>query len=80
MKLTLEPTSKLVYLDGVKTRVWEGTDEENVPVHAYIVLVAIPDRGLPDRDVARFAERLTETRAPSPDVLELPSSMRLLSD
>jgi sulfite reductase beta subunit-like hemoprotein len=77
VKLTLEPTSKRVALDGVETRVWEGHDEQGVPVHAYIVRVAIPYGAVTEAAAARFAERLTETRVPSPAVEELPSSMIL---
>jgi len=76
MKVTLEPTTKLVELDGVKCRIWEGTTERGVPVHAYILRVAVPD-GRPLEDYEQFALDLVETRAPSSAVQAIPLRMIL---
>jgi hypothetical protein len=41
MKLTLEPTGDLVNIDGCPARIWEGTDDEQRPVVAYIARVRV---------------------------------------
>ncbi len=38
MKIILDSTTKLVDLNGVPARVWEGCTQDGVPVHAYITL------------------------------------------
>ncbi|MGH8748817.1 MAG: hypothetical protein ACREU5_06895 [Burkholderiales bacterium] len=73
MKITIEPTD---VFDGVSCRVWEGEDDQGTPVHCYISRVAVPTERC-TRDVERrFADRLKETRAPSPEIRALP--LRLL--
>lgn len=71
MKLTLESTAKLVELDGVLARVWEGHTERGAPVHAFIVRVAV-DRDLPESVHADFERDLKECRVPSPEVEAIP--------
>jgi hypothetical protein len=72
MKLTIEPTSKVVMLNGtVDCRVWEGVDDEGIAVHCYIPRVAIPINA-PEPVARRFRERLLETRPPSPEVRAIP--------
>lgn len=58
MKLTIVPTNETVRIEGQDFRIWEGTDEEGVPVRA-IVRAVSPQTD--DKQVeARFAERLSE--------------------
>lgn len=76
MKLAIEPTSKLVALDGLDCRVWEGVDDQGVRVHCYIARVAIPIDSSDDV-TDRFARRLRETRAPSAEVLAIPARLIL---
>lgn len=72
MKITLWNTDKMVVLNGVQTRVWEGKTESGIPVHAFIVRVAAPI-GTDDQ----FAAELEETRAPSAEVAAYPARMVL---
>lgn len=71
MKLTLEPTDKIVTLNSdeglVTARVWQGEDEQGVPVHCFIVRVAVAE-SQPLAVHARFAEELQETAPARADV------------
>jgi hypothetical protein len=41
LKLILENTSKIVELNGVPARVWEGKTESGIACHAFITRVAV---------------------------------------
>lgn len=75
MEIHLESTAKLVELNGVQVRIWEGHTESGIPIHAYVALVAV-DR---DADCTEFARELQERlpRDPSPTVAVIPSRMIL---
>jgi len=73
MELQIESTTKIVYLNGVPARVWEGHTSSGIPVHCYITRVAVAE----DKDQAQFAAELLECRKPSPAIESLPLSMIL---
>ncbi len=64
MKITLESTTKVVTLNGVPARLWEGTTASGIPIHAFITRVAV-DREL---DTSEFERELLEQRTPSPEL------------
>ena len=64
MKVTLENTTKIVNLNGVPARVWEGQTESGIPCHAFITRIAVAR----DEDASQFEAQLKETKAPSPEV------------
>jgi hypothetical protein len=68
MKVTLENTTKLVAVNGVPARVWEGETESGIPVHCYITRIAVRE----DQDTTAFDAELKECRAPSAEVEALP--------
>lgn len=68
MKITLESTTKIVYLNGVGARIWEGTTDSGIPVHAYLTRVAVRH----GEDTSQFERELQEHRAPSPEVAAIP--------
>jgi hypothetical protein len=76
MKLTIQPTSKVVTLNGVECRAWEGVDDEGTAVHCYIALVAV-HIDAPESVARRFREQLKEVRAPSPEVRAIPARLIL---
>lgn len=65
MKIELQSTGRIVLLDGVPCRVWEGKTAAGVPLTAYIARVAIDD----PRDASHFARELLET--PRPELVEV---------
>jgi hypothetical protein len=73
VKLTLESTTKIVQLNGVPARIWEGHTANGVPVHVYITRVAV-DR---EEDNSELERELEEHRAPSPEVDAIPWRMIL---
>jgi len=75
MKLTIEPTDRIVQLnaaDGlVSARIWQGEDEQGTLVHCFIVRVAVPNSA-PLETHARYAAELLETVPARPDVAAIP--------
>jgi hypothetical protein len=69
MKLIIESTSKVVELNGVPARIWEGKTESGIKVHCFITRVAH------DKDETRteqFRQELQETRTPSTEMQAYP--------
>ena len=73
MTMTITSTSKVVTLDGVQCRVWEGSSERGVKLHCFIPRVAVAA----DQDVSQFEAELQEKAAPSPEVEVIPLRMIL---
>lgn len=67
MRATLETTSKIVTVNGVPARIWEGTTERGARIVAFVTRVTPMDG-----DGAEFERDLLEVRAPSPDVEAFP--------
>jgi hypothetical protein len=65
MVITLTSTSQIVTLETtsgeVPARVWEGTTESGIPIHAFITRIAVHN----DQDTSQFARELEEQRPPS---------------
>jgi len=76
MKVQLESTEKIVRLNGVPARLWEGNTESGVAVHAYIVRVAVKE-GQPAECYVQFERELRECRPPSADIAAIPLSLIL---
>ncbi len=76
MKLILEPTSKVVEINGVPTRIWEGNTEGGVPVEAFITRVAVPTNQ-PEAVREQFRQALTQVRPPSAATEAYPLRMTL---
>ncbi len=68
MEIHLTSTTKIVYLNGVPARVWEGVTAGGVPCHAFVTRIAVAN----DQDATEFELELQEHRAPSPDVAAIP--------
>lgn len=73
MKVTLTSTTKVVRLDGVPARVWEGTTDTGIPVHAFVTRIAVER----EADTAQFSAELQECAPPSVDVAAYPFRMFL---
>lgn len=73
MKILVESTSKIVELDGVSVRVWEGNTENGIPVHVFIARVAVDA----SYDCQEFNEDLMSTKAPSAVVASIASRLIL---
>lgn len=62
MKLQIESTDRIVLINGVPARVWEGTTEGGVPCLCFVTRVAVRN----DRDSSEFERELLEQGPPRP--------------
>ncbi len=68
MKIQIESTTKIVSLNGVPARIWEGHTESAIPVHCYVTRIAVAN----DQPHEQFERELEEHAAPSADVAAIP--------
>ena len=72
MKITVQSTTKItrVCIDGevVPARVWEGTTDSGIPVHAYITRISPQQR----HDLDQFDREFEECAKPSAGVVIIP--------
>ena len=61
MKMSIESTSQVVYVNDIVCRVWEGITERGIRVTALIPRVAVKD----NQDASQFEAELIEQRPPS---------------
>lgn len=73
VKVTLESTSKIVEVNGVPCRIWEGHTESGIAVHAFITRIGCPK----DADGSEFERELQICRPPSADVQAYPARIIL---
>lgn len=71
MRITIESTTKIVTLNGMEMRIWEGRTDSGIPCHCYIPRIAV-DR---EEDSAEFERDLQEHRPPSPEIESIPLRM-----
>jgi hypothetical protein len=68
MNITIHNTSKIVYINGVPARIWEGETSSGIPVHCFITRIAVANQ----EDTSQFEKELQSQRAPSPEVEAYP--------
>lgn len=68
MKITIENTSKIVYLENVPARIWEGKTDSGIPVICFITRIAA-DKNF---SLEQFEKELQAERAPSAEVQAIP--------
>jgi len=73
MTVTLTSTSKVVKLNGVPARIWEGYTQSGIKIHCFITRVAVNK----DEDTEQFELELQQCSAPSNDVQGYPMSLIL---
>ena len=73
MKICIESTTKIVKLNGIDCRVWEGHTERGIPIHCFIPRIAVHK----DEDASQFEAELEQQRAPSEAVAAYPLRMIL---
>jgi hypothetical protein len=71
MKITVESTTKVVDINGVPARIWEGQTDSGIPVHCFITRVGVAD----DQDCTQFERELKECKPPSFGVEAIPLRM-----
>jgi hypothetical protein len=73
--MTIESTSKIVEMNGIECRLWEGVSEAGVPVHVFIPRVT--PQTLEPAALAQFDTELREQKPPSPGAQWYPLRMIL---
>lgn len=74
MKIQIESTEKIVTLNGVPARIWEGRTDSGIKVHCFITRIAI-DKDETNQE--QFQKELQEHRPPSVEVEDFPLRMIL---
>lgn len=59
MKITVVPTGKFEFFNGVECRMWKGVTEKGVACEFYVPCVRV----LADKDQAEFQQALREVKA-----------------
>jgi hypothetical protein len=72
MDIILSQTTKIVELNGVPARIWEGKTASGIAIHAYITRIAVDNK----EDQADFENELQSCAPPSADIQAIP--LRLL--
>lgn len=72
MKVNLKSTTKIVELNGVPARVWEGETESGIKVHAFITRIAIDSF---ETRTEEFEAELKQQAPPSVAVQSIPLRM-----
>ena len=73
MRLDIKSTTKVVQLNGLPARIWEGVNEQGIPLHCFITRIAVAD----EMDQALFEASLEKCDAPSVAVAAYPARMVL---
>jgi len=73
MKIEIESTEKIVDLNGVPARIWEGKTKSGISVHCFVTRIS-PQQ---NTDIDEFEKELFEIRAPSAAVVAYPLRMIL---
>ncbi len=74
MKITIESTDKIVHLNGIPARIWEGETASGIRVHCFITRIAV---GKDEPRIEEFEAELKETVSPSPEIAVYPSRLIL---
>ncbi len=71
MTINLSPTSKIVELNGVPARVWEGMTDTGVKCFAFVTRIGCDQNA----DQSEFQKALSEVKAPSAEIASFPLRM-----
>lgn len=69
MKITIENTDKIVEVNGLPTRIWEGQTDSGAPVACWIALIS-PQTHDPEVN-AQFERELEEVRPAKVEVYDM---------
>lgn len=71
MEIQLHSTTKVVTLNGIPARVWEGVTAKGIPIHAFITRIAVEK----SENLSEFEVELDSASEPSVDVAAYPMHM-----
>lgn len=73
MKIEIESTEKIVELNGVPARIWDGKTDSGIPIHCFVTRISPQTH----ENIEQFEEEFKEQKAPSADILSYPLRMVL---
>jgi hypothetical protein len=73
MKINISSTTKIVQVNGVPARIWEGQTESGISIHCFVTRIAVKS----DQDTSQFEKELEEQQLPSAEVQSYPLRMIL---
>lgn len=73
MKITIESTTKVIFINNIATRIWEGETEDGTKIHCYISQIAANE----NVNVAKFYNDISNSKTPSPEVEAIPMEITL---
>ena len=73
MKIEIESTDKIVELNGVPARIWDGKTDSGIPVHCFVTRISPQTND----NIEQFEKELMETKAPSTAIASYPLRMIL---
>lgn len=77
MTITITSTTKIIEVNGVPVRVWEGhTTDSGIEVHCFITRIAV-SKEQPLDVFKQFEKELKEVKAPSAEIESYPLRMIL---
>jgi len=68
MQITIINTSKIVHLNAVPARVWEGETDSGIQVICFVTRIMVAS----DKDISQFERELKEVRPPSVESEAIP--------
>lgn len=71
--LDVESTDKIVTLNGIPARIWEGETDSGIKCHCFITRIAARE----NENLEQFERELKSQRAPSSDVQAIPARLVL---
>ena len=72
MKIIIESTTKIVDLNGVPARIWEGATESGIKVHCFVTRIAIDEN---EPHIEEFTAELQQHNPPTAAMEVYPLSM-----
>lgn len=73
MRVTLTSTDKIVTLNGIPARIWQGQTESGAPIHAYVTRIACDVTDV--KTQAEFERELQACEPPRVDLVGIPLRM-----
>lgn len=73
MKIEIENTTKMIKINGVPARIWEGKTETGIPVRCFVSRIVAESKF----DLLQFDRELEQCRTPSPESERYPTKLIL---
>ena len=65
MRINIESTEKVIRLNGVPARIWEGKTDTGIDVYCFVTRIAVAK----DQDTTQFERELQKHKAPSIEII-----------